>query len=276
LSPGDVTAGFGATMASAGDVNGDGYGDLLVGGVQHAQVYLGGPSGITTTPAFALAGASGGDASVVQGPADVNGDGAPDLYVGGALYLSSGSGLTAQPGFDSPTGSFAGDENGDGFADFALQGVSPGTPDGIDTNQFLFIQAGEFTLGTAGDVDGDGYSDMISSLSAIENFGDRQRVYFGAAASCGENGCRRFLSIPIPGHDFMGGNLTALMGGVGDVSGGGGDGLVASTPDNGTAYFFSIANVNSDNVAFASPVWRFAPGFGTSFAALFGTARPLF
>ena len=79
--------------------------------------------------------------------------------------LSSASGLTAQAGFDSPTGSFAGDENGDGFADFALQGVSPGTPEGIDTNQLLLIQAGELTLGTAGDVDGDGYSDIISSLS---------------------------------------------------------------------------------------------------------------
>jgi hypothetical protein len=285
LSPGDVTAGFGATMASAGDVNGDGYGDLLVGGVEHAQVYLGGPGGVATTPAFALAGPPAygggtGDASVVQGPADVNGDGSPDLFVGGALYLSGAAGLTAQAGFFSSTGSFAGDESGDGFNDFALQGIVAGTPDGIDTNQLLFIQAGEFTLGTAGDLDGDGYSDTISSLSSIENFGDRQRVYFGAPGSCGSTGCRAFRSVPIPGHDFNGGNLAAFLGGVGDVNGDGLDDMVASTPDNGTAYFFGGVNgivthqVNS--VAFASPTWSFAPGFGTSFAALFGTVLPLF
>jgi FG-GAP-like repeat/FG-GAP repeat len=279
LSAGDVTSGFGATIASAGDVDGDGYGDLLVGGVEHAQVFRGGPNGIATTAAFTLAGSTAngrtGDASVVQGPSDVNADGAPDLLVGGALYLSSPSGLTAQAGFAVTVGSFAGDENGDGFGDVASGRVFPGTPDGIDTGAFLFIQAGETTLGTAGDVNGDGYSDIISSLSAIENFGDRQRVYFGAPGSCGTNGCRPHLTIPIPGHDFNGNNLTAFLGGVGDVSGDGIDDLVASVPDSGKAFFFRSGSAGADDVAFASPIWTFTPGFGSSFAALFGSVLPL-
>ncbi|HVV51779.1 MAG TPA: VCBS repeat-containing protein, partial [Polyangia bacterium] len=281
LSAGDVTAGFGASIASAGDVNGDGYGDLLVGGVEHAQVFLGGPSGITTTAAFTLAGSTmnglTGDASIVQGPADVNADGMPDLQVGGALYLSSASGLAAQPGFaaEEGLGSFAGDENGDGFGDFASFQVSPGTPSGIDTSTFAFDQAGEATLATAGDIDGDGYSDIISSLSSIEGLPDRQRVYFGAPGSCGTNGCRRFLSVPIPGHDFMGGNLTAFLGGVGDTDGDGADDMVASTPDTGKAYYFRSGLAGANGVAFANPVWTFAPGFGTSFATLFGSVRPL-
>ena len=276
LSAGDVTSGFGASIASAGDVNGDGYGDLLVGGVEHAQVFLGSAAGIATTAAFTLAGFGGtGDASVVQGPSDVNADGMPDLAVGGALYLSSTAGLTAQDGFGFSVGSFAGDENGDGFGDFAVSAVYPGTPEGIDNTQFLFIQAGETALGTAGDVDGDGYSDIISSLSSIENFGDRQRVYLGAPGSCGGTGCRQFLTVPIPGHDFMGGDLTAFLGGVGDVNGDGLDDLVASTPDTGTAYFFRSENAVGNSVAFAFPTWTFAPGFGTSFAALFGSVRPL-
>ena len=83
LSAGEVTSGFGATIASAGDVNGDGYGDLLVGGVEHAQVFLGSAAGIAMTAAFTLAGSTAnggtGDASVVQGPSDVNADGMPDL-----------------------------------------------------------------------------------------------------------------------------------------------------------------------------------------------------
>ena len=193
LSAGDVTSGFGDTMASAGDVNGDGYGDLLVGGLEHAQVFLGSSGGLATTAALTLVGStangSSGEATVVQGPSDVNADGAPDLFVGNALYLSSPGGLNAQADFSIfLPGSFAGDENGDGFGDFASEQVSPGTPDGVDTRQFLFVQAGESTMGTAGDVNGDGYSDIISSLSAIENFGDRQRVYFGAPGSCGSTG----------------------------------------------------------------------------------------
>ncbi len=280
LSPGDVTSGFGAAIASAGDVNGDGYADLLVGGVGHAQVFLGGAAGIATTAAFTLAGSTEngmtGDASVVQGPSDVNADGMPDLYVGGALYLSSAGGLTAEAGFANQFGSFAGDENGDGFGDFATFHVFAGTPEGIDPAADLFGQAGEATLGTAGDLDGDGYSDTISSLSSIENFGDRQRVYFGAPGSCGSTGCRRFRSIPIPGHDFVGGNLTAFLGGVGDVNGDGLDDMVASTPDSGNGYFFGSVGGGTGDVAFASPTWTFATGFGTSFAALFGSVRPIF
>jgi hypothetical protein len=75
-----------------------------------------------------------------------------------------------------------------------------------------------------------------------------------------------------------GGDLTAFLGGGGDATGDGIDDLVASTPDNGTVYFFRSEGAAPDGsgVAFAFPTLTFASGFGTSFAALFGSARPIF
>ena len=71
----------------------------------------------------------------------------------------------------------------------------------------------------------------------------------------------------------MGGDLTACSGGVGDATGDGLDDLVASTPENGSAYFFRSETAGT-KTAFDLPSWKFSPGFGSSFAALFGTCAP--
>jgi hypothetical protein len=67
---------------------------------------------------------------------------------------------------------------------------------------------------------------------------------------------------------------------LGDVNGDGLDDKVASTPDSGKAYFhgsvIGTATPGIDDVAFASPIWTFATGFGSGFAPLFGSVRPLF
>jgi hypothetical protein len=267
LLPGAITAGFGTTIASAGDVDGDGYGDVIVGGREGAQVFLGSAKGMTVTPAFTLPGQTGGDALIVQGPADVNGDGAPDVFVGGVLYLGTGSGFAPQANFAPGTlgSAFVGDNDDDGLTDFASgQAIHPGTPAGVDPAQILFIQAGEFVFAAAGDIDGDGYADTLSSLSPIEGFPGDERVYFGAPTACGSTGCRELSTLFIPG--FGPGTITA---GAGDINGDGGDDLVVLTPDGAVNVYLAGG---ARELPLSSPTLVNVTAAGGSLAALFGTA----
>ena len=144
-------AGFGSDVAAAGDVNGDGYGDILVGaysfnGVENdegsAAVFHGSPDGPSKLPDWF---AEGGQAYAnfgesVGGAGDVNGDGYDDVIVStqaysndqayeGRIYVYPGSatGLALLPAWavegDQAYGGFgtkvarAGDVNGDGYGD---------------------------------------------------------------------------------------------------------------------------------------------------------------
>jgi hypothetical protein len=156
--PDGPSSAFGA-VSSADDVNGDGYADVVVGanaaGVNatddfagKAYVYLGSAAGLATSPAVTLLGSEvrGAFGRWVSNAGDVNGDGYADVVIGadgenGAdragspgrayLYLGSAAGLAASPvvtliGPDGPGSWFgrcvaaAGDVNGDGYADIVV------------------------------------------------------------------------------------------------------------------------------------------------------------
>jgi len=145
-----VTADYlGYDVGAAGDVNGDGYDDIIVGAqgssASHAgRVYIhhGSSSGAAAVPARTLAGTSSGSTfgGEVTSLGDINGDGYDDIAVCGGLattglgqvsvFLGSASGIGSSyyQQISDPTGGgqgwcqaiSSGDFNGDGYGDLAV------------------------------------------------------------------------------------------------------------------------------------------------------------
>jgi hypothetical protein len=208
---------FGSSVSSAGDVNGDGYTDAVVGAFMNgrAYVYLGSAAGLATTPATTLVGMTADEfGSDVASAGDVNGDGYGDVLVvatnsemGGRSYaqvfLGSANGLstTAATTITAPaTGLFIGrggqktvtslDLNADGFSDVVMRlagfegvGVPPevqvfmGSPSGLSSTPAVrLVGTPDSFLGqelaTLGDLNLDGFPDLVmtGNLETVQIF----------------------------------------------------------------------------------------------------------
>jgi hypothetical protein len=142
---------LGNHAANAGDVNGDGYDDWVVGAflsdvggpdAGQALVFFGGP-GADAVADVTLTGEAAGDnfGFTVAGPGDVNGDGYDDVLVG--AFINDAAGADAGRAY-----LFYGGPSPDATADLTLTGAAAG-------DWF------SFWLGGAGDVNGDGYADLV-------------------------------------------------------------------------------------------------------------------
>ena len=156
-----VFAFFGFAVATAGDVNRDGFSDVVIGipsgengqaGEGRVEVYHGSPSGLLANPSWTAEGQQvGAQLGVRAGTAgDVNGDGYADLIVGADLYdngqIDEGRAYVYH---GSPAGLLA----------------NPSWTAECDQDQGNFGRA----LGTAGDVNGDGYSDVIVGCPSFDD-----------------------------------------------------------------------------------------------------------
>jgi hypothetical protein len=266
----DAVFGNQMRVLGAGDVNGDGYGDLLVGGANFAELFLGGPTGVSTTPADMLPSLAGAtpDARWPIGNGDFNGDGHPDAVIsglnGGLVYFGDGATLVAAPS-RTPTiafGALAGDFNGDGFADVASYEIIAGGPGGL-TNHFEAV-AGEFFYQGVGDVNGDGLSDVLSMVASVVGVPEQDRLYFGRQVACTSTDCPT-VPLLVPGH--LNGQLTAEGAkGIGDVNGDGFADFVFFSPGAGQVYLFLGSPAGPPSTP--SLTITAEPGFGFAVAGL--------
>ena len=223
---------YGNSVSSAGDVNGDGYDDIIIGAPYNdgiaanagrAYIYYGGLN-VNTIADITLSGESAMNyfGYSVSSAGDVNGDGYSDVIIGAYAYSNTGRAYIYYGG--------AGMNN---IADVIMTGDSAGIYFGISVSD-------------AGDVNGDGYCDVIVGADSYgSNYTGKAYIFYGGASM--NNNADVTLKGEIS-HSHFGNSVSD----AGDLNGDGyGDVIVGAYEYNtftGRAYVF-FGGTDMDNSA---------------------------
>jgi hypothetical protein len=242
-TPTDGSPGFGSSVTAAGDLQGLGYASLVLGvcNANRVEVYAGGPQGVADSSRFELLPPVGalGFGCAVAGASDVDGDGYDDLVVGAPksnanvgeayVYLGAPTGLSQTPSVAIPGPAIA---------------------------SALFGQA----LAGAGDVNGDGYADVVIGAPGAYAGAGRAYVFYGSTV-----GLPEIPSLAIPSPGGPGAGFGSAVASAGDTNGDGladvaiGSPAVGSSDAVGTAYVYLGASggVSTNGLALVGNGYNF-------------------
>jgi len=277
---------FGRSVSAAGDVNGDGYSDVIVGAYIYngftgrAYIYYGGASMNNTADVTMTGEATNNFFGVsVSGAGDVNGDGYSDVIVGAPGVYNSNTGrayifyggatmnniadvtLTGEApnNFFGTSVSAAGDVNGDGYSDVIVGAYQYSSATGrayiyyggASMNNISDItMTGEainnefgFSVSAADDVNGDGYSDVIVGAYKYNSSTGRAYLYYGGAVM------NNLADVTMTG-ETTGNSFGYSLSGAGDVNGDGYSDVIVGaytySSNTGRAYIFlGAASMNN-------------------------------
>ncbi|MFO0560284.1 MAG: FG-GAP-like repeat-containing protein [Polyangiales bacterium] len=203
------------------DFNGDGFGDAAIGAPEAraraglVQVHLGGRDSIAQAESAMVFGSAGRFGFAAASVGDVNGDGFGDLAI-------------AAP-----------DDNGEAGSVFVMFGSAQGIDPMAARTHIAGRSAGDHfgsSIAAAGDLDGDGYGDVVIGAPTANSAQGRAWVYFGAPGGLSGGGVE-LIGEREPAAQF-GGSVTGAC----DLDGDGLSDLVIGSPTgragSGVAYLY--------------------------------------